>query len=106
MLLAVDVGNTPTHLGAFDGERPVGHWRVPTRAGAAGDEWAERIAGMLSLSGVGLTDLDAVCVSSVVPPLGAQYEALTARYTEATCLAVGPGAKTGVRSRIHNPLAV
>jgi type III pantothenate kinase len=106
MLLAVDVGNTQTHLGAFDGERLVEHWRFQTRAGATGDELAERIAGMLALSGVGLTDLDAVCVSSVVPPLGAQYEQLTARYTSAACLAIGPGVKTGMPIRIDNPLEV
>jgi type III pantothenate kinase len=106
MLLAVDVGNTQTHLGAFDGERLVEHWRFQTRAGATGDELAERIAGMLALSGVGLADLDAVCVSSVVPPLGAQYEALTARYTSAACLAIGPGVKTGMPIRIDNPLEV
>jgi type III pantothenate kinase len=106
MLLAVDVGNTQTHLGAFDGERLVEHWRFQTRAGATGDELAERIAGMLALSGVGLADLDAVCVSSVVPPLGAQYEQLTARYTDAACLAVGPGVKTGMPIRIDNPLEV
>ena len=106
MLLAVDVGNTQTHLGAFDGERLVEHWRFQTRAGATGDELAERIAGMLALSGVSLDDLSAVCVSSVVPPLGAQYEQLTERYTSAACLAIGPGVKTGMPIRIDNPLEV
>ena len=106
MLLAIDVGNTQTHLGAFDGERLVEHWRFQTRAGATGDELAERIAGMLALSEIGLGDLDAVCVSSVVPPLSAQYEQLTGRYTSATCLAVGPGVKTGMPIRIDNPLEV
>jgi len=106
MLLAVDVGNTQTHLGAFDGERLVEHWRFQTRAGATGDELAERIAGMLALSGVSLDDLDAVCVSSVVPPLGTQYEQLSERYTSAACLAIGPGVKTGMPIRIDNPLEV
>jgi type III pantothenate kinase len=106
VLLAVDVGNTQTHLGAFDGERLVEHWRFQTRAGATGDELAERIAGMLALSGIGLADLSAVCVSSVVPPLGTQYEQLTERYTSASCLAIGPGVKTGMPIRIDNPLEV
>jgi len=106
MLLAVDVGNTQTHLGAFDGERLVEHWRFQTRAGATGDELAERIAGMLALSGVGFADLRSVCVSSVVPPLGAQYEQLSERYTDADCLCIGPGVKTGMPIRIDNPLEV
>jgi type III pantothenate kinase len=106
VLLAADVGNTQTHLGAFDGERLVEHWRFQTRAGATGDELAERIGGMLALSGVGLADIDSVCVSSVVPPLGAQYEQLTARYLNAGFLAIGPGVKTGMSIRIDNPLEV
>jgi len=107
MLLAADIGNTQTHLGAFDGERLVEHWRFQTRSGATGDELAERIAGMLSLSGVGLDDLDAVCVSSVVPPLGTQYEQLSERYLRgADFLAIRPGVKTGMPIRIDNPLEV
>ena len=109
VLLAVDVGNTQTHLGAFDGERLAEHWRFQTRAGATGDELAERIAGLLALSGIGLDAIDAVCVSSVVPPLGTQYEQLTERYLKdsgASCLAVGPGVKTGMPIRIENPLEV
>ena len=106
MLLAVDVGNTQTHLGAFDGERLAEHWRFQTRSGATGDELAERIAGLLGLCGMGLSDLDAVCVSSVVPPLGVQYERMTARYLEADCLSIGPGVKSGMPIRIDNPLEV
>jgi type III pantothenate kinase len=106
MLLAVDVGNTQTHLGAFDGERLAEHWRFQTRAGATGDELAERIVGLLALSGIGLGDLDAVCVSSVVPPLGAQYRQMTERYLDAGFLAIEPGLKTGMPIRIDNPLEV
>ncbi|HEX3174126.1 MAG TPA: type III pantothenate kinase [Solirubrobacterales bacterium] len=106
MLLAVDVGNTQTHLGAFDGEQLVEHWRFQTRSGATGDELAERIAGLLGLCDMSLTDLDAVCVSSVVPPLGVQYERMTARYLDASCLTIGPGVKTGMPIRIDNPLEV
>jgi type III pantothenate kinase len=106
VLLAVDVGNTQTHLGAFDGERLSEHWRFQTRSGATGDELAERIAGLFALSGMELADLDAVCVSSVVPPLGTQYEQLAERYLEAECLTIGPGVRTGMPITIENPLEV
>jgi type III pantothenate kinase len=106
MLLAIDVGNTQTHLGVFEGESLVEHWRFQTRAGATGDELAARIDGMMALREIGLGQLDAVCVSSVVPPLGAQYEQLTERYLEAECLQVAPGIKTGMPIRIDNPLEV
>jgi type III pantothenate kinase len=106
MLLAVDVGNTQTHLGAFEDEELVEHWRFQTRSGATGDELAERIAGLFSLSGMSFGDVEAVCVSSVVPPLGSQFEELSQRYLGADCLAIGPGVKTGMPIRIENPLEV
>jgi type III pantothenate kinase len=106
MLLAVDVGNTQTHLGAFDGEDLVQHWRFQTRSGATGDELAERIAGFFSLCGMAFGEIDSLCVSSVVPPLGAQFEQLADRYLKADCLAIGPGVKTGMPIRIDNPLEV
>jgi type III pantothenate kinase len=106
MLLAVDIGNTQTHFGCFRGLDLVEHWRFRTVAGATGDEIGERIAGLLSLSGIGRDEVDAVCVSSVVPPLGRQYEAMAGRYFDAECLTVGPGVKTGMAIRIDNPLEV
>lgn len=106
MLLAVDVGNTQTHLGAFEGESLREHWRFQTRSGATGDELAERIAGLFTLSGMSFSEVGAVCVSSVVPPLGTQFEQLTARYLDAECLTIGPGVKTGMPIRIDNPLEV
>jgi type III pantothenate kinase len=107
VLLAVDVGNTQTHLGAFRGAELVRRWRFQTRAGMTGDELAERIAGFMELSGLELRDVEAVVVSSVVPPLGSQYELLARRYLDgAGCLLVGPGVRTGMAIRIDNPLEV
>jgi len=106
MLLAVDVGNTQTHIGAFDGDDLVEHWRFQSRAGATGDELAERIKGLFELSGAAFASLDSVVVSSVVPPLGTEYEAMAERYLSAPCLLVGPGIKTGMPIRIDNPYEV
>jgi type III pantothenate kinase len=107
VLLAVDVGNTQTHVGAFRGDDLVESWRFQTRAGMTGDELAGRISGFMELSGLDLRDSTSLVVSSVVPPLGTQYENLTERYlTNARCLLVGPGIKTGMPIRIDNPLEV
>jgi len=106
MLLAVDVGNTQTHLGAFRGEELVEHWRFRTVAGATGDEIAARISGMLALRDFDFGEVDALSVSSVVPPLGIEYQGLAARYLDAPCLLVAPGTKTGMAIRIDNPYEV
>ena len=106
MLLAIDVGNTQTHLGAFRDAELAEHWRFQTRAGATGDELAERIAGLLGLRSMTLADIDATVVSSVVPPLGTEYEAMAERHLGARFLSVGPGIKTGMAIRIDNPYEV
>ncbi len=103
MLLAIDVGNTSTHLGAFRGQRLAEHWRFQTRAGATGDELAERITGLLGLSGIDPGEVEALIVSSVVPPLGGEYTAMAARYFACPCLTVGPQIRTGMPIRIDNP---
>jgi type III pantothenate kinase len=103
----VDVGNTQTHVGAFDGAELTEHWRFQTRAGMTGDELAERISGFMELSGLDLRSAESVVVSSVVPPLGAQYEQLAQRYLDGgRCLLVGPGIRTGMAIRIDNPYEV
>ena len=106
MLLAVDVGNTQTHLGAFRDGELVEHWRFQTRAGATGDELAERIVGLLGLRAVGIEAVDAIAVCTVVPPLDREYEAMAGRHMNAHYLTVRPGVKTGMPIRIDNPYEV
>lgn len=106
MLLAVDVGNTQTHVGAFEGESLEENWRFQTRAGATADELAERLKGLLDLKGIALDQVDSVVVSSVVPPLGPEYSALSSDYLDTPCLVVGPGVRTGMAIEIDNPAEV
>ena len=52
-MIAVDVGNTQTVLGLFDGDEMGGQWRIATEAQRTSDELAVVCAGLL-----GLKDLD------------------------------------------------
>ncbi len=103
MLLAVDVGNTQTHLGAFRAQELIAHWRFQTRAGMTGDELADRIDGLLSLRDMALGDIESLIVSSVVPPLTNEYGQIAERYLGSPYLAVGPQIKTGMPILIDNP---
>jgi type III pantothenate kinase len=103
MLLAIDVGNTQTHIGAFNGTELVEHWRFSTDREATGDELAAQVNDLLGLSGIGLDDIDAEAVSSVVPQLVPEYRHLCDRYFEHEALVVGPGTKTGMAIRLDNP---
>ena len=82
MLLAIDVGNTQTHLGLFRDDELVEHWRFATVRFATADELAAVVASLLGLRGLGLGDVDAAIVSSVVPALAHEYEQLIDRYLD------------------------
>jgi type III pantothenate kinase len=101
MLLAVDVGNTQTVFGLFDGPELSEHWRVATEAHRTGDELGALVTRFLDLDRV-----DGICLSSTVPQLVREYEAFAQRYAEAQLLVVGPGVRTGIPIRYDDPREV
>ena len=103
MLLAIDVGNTQTHIGMFRGEEMLRHWRFATRREATGDELATTLVGLLGLRGLTLDDIDGAVVSAVVPQLAHEYEQASERYFGGALIVIGPGLKTGVPIRTENP---
>lgn len=103
MLLAVDVGNTQTHVGAFDGAEIVEDWRFATDADATADQLAVTVTGLLSMREMTLGSLSGSIVSTVVPELGPEWAAMTDRYLGEPCLEVGPALKTGMPIRVDNP---
>src|SRR3954466_6175549 len=103
MLLAVDVGNTQTHFGTFDGEELVEHWRFATVRESTADELGAALRNLLELRGVGLADLTSSIVSSTVPQLVPEWVEMGPRYLGHEMSVVGPGLKTGMPIRIDNP---
>jgi type III pantothenate kinase len=101
VLLAVDVGNTQTVFGLFDGAELVEHWRVTTEEHRTGDELGALITRFLDLERV-----DGICLSSTVPPLVREYEAFAQRYANAPLLVLEPGVRTGIPIRHENPREV
>lgn len=106
MLLAVDVGNTQTVLGLYDGDELVEHWRVATEAERTGDEIAALVVRLLELRELGFEDVDGVALSSTVPSLVRSYEELADRYAHAALLVIGPGTKTGIPILFDDPRQV
>src|SRR4051812_13205501 len=98
MLLAVDVGNTQTVLGLYDGDRLTEQRRLATEASRTGDELGALLGEMLDLDSV-----DGICLSSTVPALVREFEVFAERWAKAELLVVGPGAKTGIPVAYDNP---
>jgi type III pantothenate kinase len=101
MLLAVDVGNTQTVFGLFDGEELTEHWRIATDPRRTGDEVGVTLAGFLELESV-----TGICLSSSVPALIRSYEEFAERWAKAPLHVLGPGSKTGVPIRYDDPREV
>jgi type III pantothenate kinase len=103
MLLAVDVGNTQTHIGMFRDGALVEHWRFATVRESTADELATVLVGLLELRGLALKDIDGAIVSSVVPQLVHEYDGVSDRYLGGVVKIVGPGLKSGIPIRTENP---
>jgi pantothenate kinase type III len=103
MILAVDIGNTQTVLGLFEGDVLDAHWRVSTDATLTADELRVKIGGLLSAEGLAWSSVRRFVVSSVVPVLTLAYEEMAQRATGKPPMVVGPGIKTGVPIKYENP---
>jgi type III pantothenate kinase len=101
MLLAVDVGNTQTVFGLYDGAQLGERWRIATEAERTGDELGALLADFLDLS-----RLDGICLSSTVPRLIREYEHLAERWAKAPLLVIGPGVRTGIQIQYDDPREV
>ena len=101
MLLAIDVGNTSTVFGLFDGAALTEHWRIATERHKSGDE-----LGALFRNFVDLERVDGIALSSTVPQLVRSYAEFATRYTSAELLELGPGVKTGIPIRYDDPREV
>ena len=106
MLLAVDVGNTQTALGLYDGEELVESWRVATEAERTGDEIAALVVRLLELRDLGFDDVTDVALCSAVPLLARAYQEVAERYAQAPLMVLGPGVKTGIPILYDDPREV
>jgi type III pantothenate kinase len=101
MLLAIDVGNTQTVLGLFDGLELRERYRLGTNPAQTADELA-----VLLRSLVDLETLDGAVVCSSVPQLVREYEAFAERWAGVDLLVLGPGVSTGMPIRYDDPREV
>ncbi|MBH1934962.1 type III pantothenate kinase [Streptomyces sp. AV19] len=111
MLLTIDVGNTQTVLGLFDGEEIVEHWRISTDARRTADELAVLFQGLMGrhpLLGGDLGEgIGGIAICSTVPSVLHEMREVTRRYYgDVPAVLVEPGVRTGVPILMDNPKEV
>ena len=106
LLLLVDVGNSNTVFGVFQGDRLVESFRLSTDKERTADEYGALLLPLFSRAGLDPKAVEAVVVSSVVPPLAPTLDLLARRYFGKKPLLIEPGIKTGMPIRYDNPAEV
>ncbi|MYV97905.1 type III pantothenate kinase [Streptomyces sp. SID3343] len=108
MLLTIDVGNSHTVLGLFDGDEIVEHWRISTEARRTADELAVVLAGLLGRHQlIGANAIDGIAICSTVPSVLHEMRDMVRRYYgDIPTVVVEPGVKTGVPVLMDNPKEV
>jgi type III pantothenate kinase len=106
MLLVIDVGNTNTVLGLFDGEKLVHDWRIRTVVDHTVDEYGMLIYNLYKTSRISSREIQNIIISCVVPPMLNILEPLCQKYFNIKPLIVGPGVKTGMPIFYDNPKEV
>ena len=103
MILVIDVNNTNTVLGVFDGEELVANWRLSTVSSRTSDETGILLRNLFKHSEVSLLEIEAVVLSSVVP--NAVYSLTNAikKYLKLEVMTVRAGMKTGINLRMESP---
>ncbi len=107
MVLAVDVGNSITTVGLFDGAgKLLFRSALETARNKTRDQCAIDLLGVFRLYGAHMETVDGAILSSVVPPLTAVFTQALTRLTGKTPMVVGPGIRTGlnIKAEIHNQL--
>jgi type III pantothenate kinase len=103
MLLTIDVGNTNTVIGCFEGERLTESWRIKTDTRATADELALLLRGLLD----GRDAPSGIAACSTVPSVLQELRGVMTRYYDGVPgVIVEPGVKTGVPLLYDNPREV
>src|SRR5207247_1590837 len=96
LLLTIDLGNTNTVLGVFEGTELRAHWRLATRREQTADEYGILVRNLFASSGLAPAGIEGVALASVVPPLTPVLVALSKQYLNLEPLVVEPGVRTGM----------
>ncbi len=106
MLLTIDIGNTTLTLGLFEGQKLGARWRLATDQYRLPDEYGLQILGLLQNGGCAISQLDGVCLSSVVPPITNRIITACKQYLNQDAFVVDHTIQTGVKILYEDPRAV
>jgi type III pantothenate kinase len=102
MLLAIDIGNTHTVLGLYDGRKLKGHFRIASNHALTGDECGILVKQLFEE----YDKIKGVIICSVVPPLTPVYEEMSKKFLKAEPVVVSSDLSLGIKVLYDDPKAV
>lgn len=106
MLLTINLNNTNTLFGLYEGQKLIDHWRIQTDQDRMPDEYGFLLLGFFRNGGYDPADVTGICLSSVVPPMTKIFTRMCERYFHYFPLCVSHEVKTGIRILIDSPDSV
>lgn len=106
MLITINVNNTLTQVGLYDGAALRSQARLHTDADRTLDEYELLLRGLFATWGVTAGAVHAAAIASVVPSLDERIAGSCLRCFGAAPLMVGPGVRTGAAILVENPREV
>jgi type III pantothenate kinase len=106
MLLAIDIGNTNTSLGVYDGENLIEHWRLASVRNRTSDEIGVLARQMFSASEISHKKVSAVIISSVVPQLSSAFGKMSEKYFERDAIFVDSTSDFSLKIKYNPPSSV
>ena len=106
MLLAIDIGNTNTVMGLYQGDSLAHNWRLETKKERTADEWGIFLKELFQFADLKLADISGVVISNVVPPMQKAMNELCAKYIGKKPIVVGPDIQIDMPIGTDNPREV
>ncbi|MEW6729864.1 MAG: type III pantothenate kinase [Acidobacteriota bacterium] len=103
MLFVLDVGNTNTVLGVYQDETLVARWRLTTERERTVDEYGILCRNLFTIAQLDPTAIDAIAISSVVPPLNFTLYKMATTYFNTEPLFVEPSKNAGIKIHYDTP---
>ena len=106
MLLVIEVGNTNTGLGVFDGRRLLVSWRLTSRREQTADEYGVFIQTLLGTRGIEAQHITGIAISNVVPTVQQTLEWMCEAYFGRHPFTVLPGVNVSIPLMVDRPTEV
>lgn len=106
MLLAIDVGNSNMVIGVYAGKKLKHHWRLETKKERTADEFGIFFKELFQFAGLKMSDVGAIAISNVVPPLEFSLERMCQRYFKLKPLLIDHKVRMPIKIGLDNPQEV